>query len=173
MQSNTPQLEQKLLKLGSNDQSGPHETILMAIDKKNNRHTISTQTNIVFIMPRPKGIVSCHKSGTGNNQGRQRTNPRDKRCFNCNDCQSKRNKLSLPVISVSPPLNNSVINPSQLSLVFQQSSRSSHNTPHDNRCFNRKDSKSKSNRFPSPMIPVPPPLNNSVINQTQMSSVRQ
>ena len=124
-------------------------------------------------MPRPKGIGSCHKTGTGKNQGRQRTNTCDNRCFNCNDCHSKRNKLSLLVIYVPPPLNNSFINPHQLSSVRQHSSSSSHNTPLDNRCFNSKDSDSKINDFPSPVIPVPPTLNDSVINPTQLSSVRQ
>ena len=145
----------------------------MAIDKQNNSHTTPPQTHIAFIMPRPKGIGSRHKSGTGNNQGRQRTTPRDNRCFNHNDCHSKINKLSLPVISVSLPLNNSVINPPQLSSVCQQSSSSSQNTPRDNRCFNSKDSNSKSNYFPSPVIYVPPPFNDSVINPTQMSLVHQ
>ena len=45
--------------------------ILMAINKQNNRHTIPPQTHISFIMPYFKGIGSRHKSGTGNNQGRQ------------------------------------------------------------------------------------------------------
>ena len=77
------------------------------------------QTHIVFIMPRPKkGLGKCHKSGTGNNQGRRRTTPCDNRGFNCNDFNSTSNALSLPVISVSLPLNNSVINPPQLSSVF-------------------------------------------------------
>ena len=43
----------------------------------------------------------------------------------------KRNELSSPVIPVRHPLNNSVINPPQLSLVHKQSSRSSHNTIHE------------------------------------------
>ena len=43
--------------------------------------------------------------------------------------------MSLPVIYVSFPLNNLVINPPQLSSVCQQSSRSSHNSPHDNKCL--------------------------------------
>ena len=124
-------------------------------------------------MPRPKGIGSRHKSGTGKNQGRQRTTPRDNRCFNCKDSHSKSNELSSPVIPVPPPLNNSVINPPQLSSVRQQSSRSSQNTPRDNRCFNSKESNSKSNEFSSLVIPVPPPLNDSVINPPQLSSVCQ
>ena len=33
----------------------------MTINKQNNRHTISPQTHIVFIMPCPKGIGSCQK----------------------------------------------------------------------------------------------------------------
>ena len=79
----------------------------------------------------------------------------------------------MPLIYVSPPLNNAVINPSQLSSVCQQSSSFSHFTPHDNRCFNSKGSNSKSNNFPSPVLPVPPPLNDSVINPPQLSSVCQ
>ena len=47
--------------------------------KKNNRHTTPPQTNIALIMPRPKGIDSRHKSGTGNNKGRKRTTPFDNR----------------------------------------------------------------------------------------------
>ena len=96
--------------------------------KLNNRYTISPQTHIVFIMPRPKDIGSCHKNVTENNQGRQRTTPRDNRWFNRNFCHSNSNKLSLLVISFYPSLNNSVTNPYQLSLVRQQSSRSSHFT---------------------------------------------
>ena len=146
----------------------------MAIDKQNNRHTISPQTYIVFIGPRSKkGLGICHKSGTGNNQGRRRTNPHDNRGFNCNDCHSKSNDFSLPLISVSLPLNNSVINPPQLSSVFQQSSRSSHNTPRDNRCFNSNHSNSKSNKLSSPVIPILPPWNDSVINPNQLSLVNQ
>ena len=134
--------------------------LLMAINKQNNRHTTPPQTHIAFTMPLPKGIVSRHKSGAGNNQGRQRTTPRDNRCFNCKDSHSKRNELSSPVISVSPPLNNLVINPPQLSSVGQHSYSSSQNTPLDNRCFNSKDSNSNKNEFPSPVIPMDTNLNN-------------
>ena len=143
----------------------------MVINKQNNRHTISPQTHIVFIMPCPKGISSRHKSGTGKNQGTQQTNPHDNRGFNCNDYHSKSNKLSLPVIYVSPTLNNSVINPYQLSLVCQHSSISSHNTSLDSRCFNIKYSNSKNNELPSPVIPMRPQLNDSIINPTHLSSV--
>ena len=142
----------------------------MAIDKQNYRHTISPKHYIVFIVPRPMGIGSCHKSGTGNNQGSQQMNPCNNRCFNPNNCHSKSNKLSLPVIYVSPQLNNSVINPSQLSSVRQQPYRSSHFTPCDKWFFNSNYSNSKSNDFPSPMIPVPPLLNYSVNNPTRLSS---
>ena len=87
-------------------------------------------------MPRSKkGFGRCHKSGTGNNQGRRRTTPCDNRGFNRNDCHSKSIEISLPVIYVSLPLNNSVINPPQLSSVCQHSSRSSRNSPHDNECL--------------------------------------
>ena len=37
------------------------------------------QTYIAFIMPLPKGIGSYHRSGIGNNQGRQQTSPCDNR----------------------------------------------------------------------------------------------
>ena len=53
--------------------------------------------------------------------------------------------MSLPVIYVSLPLNNLVNNPTQLSLVFQQSSRSSHNSPHDNKCLDINHINSKNN----------------------------
>ena len=53
--------------------------------------------------------------------------------------------MSLPVISVSLPLNNLVINPPQLSLVCNQSSRSSHSSPHENKCLDRNHIISKSN----------------------------
>ena len=147
--------------------------LLMAINKQKNRHTTPPQTHIEFIIPRFKGIGSCHKSGTGNNQGRQRTTPRDNRCFNCKYYHSKSNDFSLPVIYVSSPLNNSVIHPSHLSSVRQQSSSYSHNNPHDNRCSNYKDSHSNSNKLSSPAIYMSPPLNNSVINPPQLSSVSQ
>ena len=119
------------------------------------------------------GLGRCHKSGTGKNQGRRRTTPHDNRGFNRNACHSNSNNFSLPVISISLPLNNSVINPPQLSSVFQQSSRSSHNTPRDNQCLNTNHSNSKSNELSSPVIPMLPPWNDSVINTTQPSSVRQ
>ena len=53
--------------------------------------------------------------------------------------------MLLPVISVSIPLNNAVINPPQLSSVCHQSSRSSHSSPHENKCLDRNHIKSKSN----------------------------
>ena len=147
--------------------------ILLAVNKQNNSHTTPPQTHIAFIVPRPKGIGSHQKSGTGNNQGRQRTNPRGNWWFNRKDRHSKSNELSFLVIPVLPPLNNSVINTPQLSSVYQQSSRSLQNTPRDNRCFNSKDSNSKSNKFLSLVIPVTPLLNHSVVNPTQLSSVHQ
>ena len=147
---------------------------MMAIDKQNITHTISPQTHIVFIMPRSKkGLGRCHKSGTGNNQGRRRTTPRDNRVLNCNGCHSKSNEISLPVIYVSLPLNNSVINPPQLSSVCQQSSMSSPNSPRDNKCLNRNPIYSKSNDLLSPVIPMLPPWNNPSINPTQLSSLCQ
>ena len=132
--------------------------------EKNYRHTTPLQTNIAFIVPRPKGIGRWPKTGTGNNQSRQKTTSNDNWCSNRKDIHSNSNDLSSPVIYVSPPLNNSVINPLQLSSVRQQLSSSSQNTPHDNRCFNIKDSDSNNNELPSPVIYVSPTLNNSVIN---------
>ena len=124
-------------------------------------------------MPHPRGIGSCYKSETGNNQGRKLTTPLDNRWFKRKDSHSNKNEFSSPVISVSPPLNNSVINPPQLSLVRQQSSSSSYNTPRDNWWFNTKDSNSKSNGLSSPVITVPPPFNYPLINPPQMSLVCQ
>ena len=146
----------------------------MAVDKQNKSHTISPQSHIVLIMPCfKKGLGRCHKSGTGNNQGRRRRTPRDNRGFNCNDCHSKSNDLSLPVISVSLPLNNSFINPPQMLSVCQQSSRSSHNTPRDNQCLNINHSNSNSNDLSLPVIPMLHPWNDSVINPNQLSLVCQ
>ena len=73
--------------------------------KQNNRPTTPPQTHILLFMPRPKGIVSCHKSGTGNNQGRQRTTTCDNWCFDIKDSQSKSNEFSSSVIPVPTPLN--------------------------------------------------------------------
>ena len=87
----------------------------------------------------------CHKSGTGNNQSRRRTTPRDNRGFNRNDCHSKSIEMSLLVIYVSLPLNNLVINPPQLSSVCQQSSRSSHSCTRDNTCLGNNHITWKSN----------------------------
>ena len=97
-------------------------------------------------MPRSKkGLGRCHKSGTGNNQGTWRTTPRGNRVFNRNDCHLKSIEMLLPVICVSLPLNNLVINPPQLSSVCQQSSRSSHNIHHQNECLDSNHINSKSN----------------------------
>ena len=116
-------------------------------------HTISPQTHILFIMPRSKkGLGRWHKSGTGNNQGRWRTTPRNNRGSNRNNCHSKSIEMSLPVISFSLPLNNSVINPPQMSSVCQHS---------------------KSNELSSPVIPKLPPWNYPFIKPTQLSLVFQ
>ena len=116
-------------------------------------HTISPQTHTLFIMPRSKkGLGRWHKSGTGNNQGRRQTNHCNNRGFNRKDCHSKSIDMSLPVISVSLPLNNSVINPPQMYSVCQNS---------------------KSNELSSPVIPKFPPWNYPFINPTHLSSVRQ
>ena len=131
---------------------------MTAIEKLNIRHTISPQTHILFFMPcSNKGLGRCHKSGTGNNQGRRRTTPRDNRGFNRNGCHSKSNGISLTVIYVSIPLNISVINPPQLSSFCQQSSRSSPNIPRDNKCLDSNHINSKSNALSSLVIPKLPP----------------
>ena len=97
-------------------------------------------------MPRSKkGLGRCHKSGTGNNQDRPRTTPLDNGGFIRKDYHSKRIEISLPVIYVSLPLNNAVINPPQLSSVCHQSSRSSHSSPHEKECLDSNHIKSKSN----------------------------
>ena len=137
-------------------------------------HTISPQTNILFIMPRSKkGLGRCHKSGTGSNQGRRQTTHRDNQGFNLNDCHSKSIDMSLPVISVSLPLNNSVINPPQLSSVCQQSSRSLPNSPRDKKCLDINHINSKSNELSSPVIHTLTPCNDPFIKPTQLSLVRQ
>ena len=116
-------------------------------------HTISPQTHILFIMPcSKKGLGRWHTSGTGNNQGSWRTTPRDNRGSNRNDCHPKSTETSLPVVYVSLPLNDSVINPPQMSSVCQHS---------------------KSNELLSPVIPKLPPWNYPFINPTQLSSVCQ
>ena len=97
-------------------------------------------------MPRSKkGLGRCHKSGTGNNKGRPRMTPRNNQGFIRKDYHSKSIDMSLPVISVSIPLNNAVINPPQLSLVCHQSSRSSHSSLHENKCLDSNHIKSNSN----------------------------
>ena len=119
---------------------------MMAIEKQNIRHTISPKTHILSVKPRSKKCLGrCHKSVTENNQGRRRRTPRDNQGCNRNDCHSKSIEMSLPVIYVSLPLNNLVINPPQLSSVCQHSSRSSHNSPHDDKCLDRNHINSKSN----------------------------
>ena len=95
-------------------------------------------------MPRSKkGLGRCHKSGTGNNQGRPQTTPLDNEGFICKDYHSNSIEMSLPVISVSLPLNNAVINPPQLSSVCHQSSMFSHSSPHENKCLESNHIKSK------------------------------
>ena len=77
------------------------------------------------------------------------------------------------MIPVPTLLNYWVINPHHLSLVFQQSFISSNNTPCDNRWFTYMESHANINELFLPVIPVPPPLNDSVINLPQLSSVSQ
>ena len=81
--------------------------------------------------------------------------------------------MSLPLISVSLPLDNSVINPPQLSSVCQQSSRSSPNSPRDKKCLVFNQINSKSNELLSTVIHKLPPWNDPFNNPTQLSSVRQ
>ena len=77
----------------------------------------------------PRRVLGGATSGTGNNQGRQRTTPCNNRGFNRNGCHSKSTDMSLPVISVSLPLNNSVINPPQMSSVCQHSKSNELSSP--------------------------------------------
>ena len=86
------------------------------------------------------------------NQGRQRTTPHDNQVSNSNNCHSKSIETSLTAISIYLPLNNSVINPPQMSSVFQHS---------------------KSNELSSPVIPKLSLWNYPFIKPTQLSSVRQ
>ena len=44
-------------------------------------------------------------------------------------------------------------------------------TPCDDRCFNLKDSHSKSNDFSSPVIPLPPPLNTIYLDYNMRHTV--
>ena len=60
-----------------------------------------------------------------------------------------------------------------MSLVCQQSSVSSPNSPRDNKCLNINHINSKSNELLSPVIPLLPSCNDPFINPTQLSSVRQ
>ena len=103
--------------------------LFLAINKQNNMHTTPLQTHISFIMPRPKGIGSCHT--------------RDNRCFNCKYCHSKSNALSSLVIPVPPSLNDLVINPPQLSSVRQQSSSSSQNITPESQASSRPGSENR------------------------------
>ena len=84
-------------------------------------HTTPPHTHIVFIMPLPKGNDSRHTH--------------DNRWFSYKDSHSKSNELSSPVITVTPPLNYSFINPSQLSSVCQKSSSSSQNTTPESQAY--------------------------------------
>ena len=126
--------------------------ILLSINKQNKRHTKPPQTHIAFIMPRPKGIGSRHKIGTGGNHGRQETAHCNNRCFNLNDSHSNINELSFTVIHIPPPLNDSVINTPQVSSVCQQSSSSSQNTTPE-----PQDSSIPGGTSPDPSNTVPPP----------------
>ena len=78
------------------------------------------------------------------------------RCFNCKDINSKRNELSSTLIHVTTPLNDSVINPPQMSLVCQQSSRSSPNTTHELQA-----SSITGQTSPNPSNTIPPPSTNN------------
>ena len=79
-----------------------------------NMHTTPPHTRNAFIMTCPKSVGSPHT--------------RDNQWFNFKDSNSKSNELSSLVIPIPHPLNNSVINPPQMSSVRQQSSSSSQNT---------------------------------------------
>ena len=102
-------------------------------------HTTPPQTHIEFIIPRPKGIGSRHTC--------------DNRFFNCKYSHSKSNEFSSLVIPVPPLLNYSVINPPQMSLVCQQSSRSSQNTTPESQAYSI-----PGRTLPDPSNTMPPPF---------------
>ena len=151
-------------------------SVLLVVWSVNVRQSqrVSPQTHILFFMLHSKKVLGrCHKSGNGNNQERRRTTPRDNRGFNRIYCQSKSIEMSLPVIYVSLPLNNSVINPPQLSSVCQNSSMTSPNSSRDNKCLDSNQINSKKNELSSPVIPKLSPWNDPFINPTQLSLLRQ
>ena len=78
--------------------------------------------------------------------------PRDDKFLNSNQSNPKSNELSSPVISMLPPWNDTFINPTQLSLVYQQSSRSSPNTTHELQA-----SSIPGRTSPDPSNTMPPP----------------
>ena len=132
-------------KVGSN--------ILMAIDKK----IIGTQHQHKLILHSSfhvqRVLVVATKVEQGTIRGRQQKNPRDNQCFNSKDSHSKINKFLSPVISVSPPLNNSFIIPRPKGIGSRHNSVTGKNqgrqqtTPCYNCCFNRKDVNSNINDF--------------------------
>ena len=81
---------------------------------------------------------------------------RDSKCLNSNHINSKINELSSPVIPVLPPWNKPFINPTQLSLVLQQSSSSSPNTTHELQA-----SSIPGRTYPDPSNTMPPPSTNN------------
>ena len=87
--------------------------------QQKNSHITPPQTHIAFIMTRPKGIASHQKKEQGTIREGKKVTPRDNRCFNRKENHSKINELSSLVINVTPLLNDSAINPPQLSSVHE------------------------------------------------------
>ena len=83
--------------------------------------------------------------------------PSDNKCLNRNHSKSKSNDLSSPVIPVPPILNDSIVNPPQLSYFWQQSSSSSQNTKHELQA-----SSIPGRTSPDPSNAMPPPSTNNV-----------
>ena len=93
----------------------------------------------------------CQKSSRSSHN-----TPRDNQCLNSNHSNLNINELSSPVIPMLPPWNDTVINPTQLSSVCQQSSRSSHNATHELQA-----SSMPGRTSPDPSNTMPPPSYNN------------
>ena len=106
--------------------------------------------NDPFINPPQLSSVCQQSSRSSHNT------PRDNHCLNNNHSNSNSNELSSPVIHMIPPCNDSVINPTQLFLVLQQSYSSSHNTTQELQA-----SSIPSRTSPDPSNTMPPPSTNN------------
>ena len=110
--------------------------------------SVSLPLNNSFINPPQPSSVCQQSSRSSHNTSR------DKQCLNSNRSNSKSNELSSPVIPSLPPWDDSVINPTQLSSVCQQSSSSSNNKTHELQASSipGRTSPDLSNTTPTPSI---------------------